>query len=259
MPQSHDDDSDDGESESGGEKRRDGDDYSDDDVVCTSSYRMSARQQADKAMEEWESLKYQGGIEEHFKEKKVRELTPEMIMEIIPIEKTLEYWKNHGMKYYPLLAEVAVSVMAVEAAAADIERDFCVSGMILTGQRSTTCPLDVDMLMFCRRFFGGQEVIIPDDLEPHLEVMSNADEKVFRETMKRVPNPENGDDLDSDVELDDEDAIGRISGLMDSGGEVRDASNGSNGIVRVIDGGMKRSSEGSENHHGGSNKKGRND
>lgn len=223
-------------------------DYSDEDVVSSTAHRLTPREQAEAAMVEWEQLKYQGGITEKLGEG-VRDITPDMLLKAWPTESTIDYWKQHGHRYYPLLAVVAMSVLAAEGGAAEIERDFSVSSLFLTGLKSSTDPVDIEMLMFCRRVLGGKTIVIPDDLAPFLKAMTGAEVEDYRLDLRRVPEDDDADDLDSDAGEDEDKADARFCGIMgDSDKEDSSEGEGSAGEGEDIEGDHSSVEELSDDH-----------
>lgn len=186
--------------------------YSEEDIVPTTLHRSTASDLAEHAMTEWEQLPHQHGLDVGDK----MQLTPDDLLTALPFERLLEWWRDHASKQYPMLVEVAMSLFAMEGAAAAIERDFCVSGKILTAEKSSTDGAAVDMMMFIRGIITGKAVVIPDDFAPHLKVMTEAEVAAVVEDVRSVPG-EGEDDLDSDVGEDPEDAEARISSVLDDG------------------------------------------
>jgi hypothetical protein len=181
------------------------------DVAGSSTTEGTTKQRAANYMQQWERLEFMDGIALPEVGAELG-LTPPDILKQWPLKSLYEYWAKHGAVRYKVMADVAKSVFAVEGAAARIERDFCIAGKTVTSDRSSMDPAWVDMLITSRDYIGGKEVVIPDDLSPHLTVCKPED---LRDIIPRLcvseEGGDEGDDLDSDVEQDEGDATRMFS------------------------------------------------
>ncbi|KUF99885.1 hypothetical protein AM588_10009747 [Phytophthora nicotianae] len=66
-------------------------------------------------------------------------------------EHVLEFWSRQTNRTYQFLPSVARIVFAVPTSSAQIERDFGVSGMMVTSQRSSISAMNIDMCSFLNR------------------------------------------------------------------------------------------------------------
>ncbi len=53
------------------------------------------------------------------------------------IKQTIQYWAEVGQRLFPIIAEVARSVLALPGGSGNLERDFCKSGNLITPQRAS--------------------------------------------------------------------------------------------------------------------------
>jgi len=53
------------------------------------------------------------------------------------IKETILYWKNVGESLFPVVAQVALSVLAFPGGSGNLERDFCKSGNLITPMRAS--------------------------------------------------------------------------------------------------------------------------
>ncbi|KAG1706643.1 hypothetical protein DVH05_027495 [Phytophthora capsici] len=66
-------------------------------------------------------------------------------------EHVLAFWGRQPTQSYLFLPSVALVVFAVPSLSAQIERDFGVSGMMVTSQRSSISAMNIDMCSFLNR------------------------------------------------------------------------------------------------------------
>lgn len=68
------------------------------------------------------------------------------------VETLLEFWKRQSMSpRYQILPTVVLVLLAIPASAAQIERDFSVSGMMVTSHRTSIAKHNIDMCSFINR------------------------------------------------------------------------------------------------------------
>ena len=78
------------------------------------------------------------------------------------ITNALEWWKgSHSM--YPNLSKMARDVMAVPATGAGVEREFSISGRVITKQRNRLSPATIRDIMQYKRWVAKHRIVIPED------------------------------------------------------------------------------------------------
>lgn len=157
--------------------------YDDDEeqVIPNQGAQLSVEAEADKALTEWENLIHTGGLA---KSGSMLPLTRKDLFDRAPADNPLNYWANHGKKYYPMIAKVARAVFAVTGGSGALEGDFSMAGRTLTRERSTLGSAYVEMLSLVHSLYLHQ-VLTPDVL-PVPELMLNDLKQVIP---KRLSNP----------------------------------------------------------------------
>src|SRR5437762_12202968 len=85
----------------------------------------------------------------------------------------LEWWKeSHSM--YPKLSKMARDVLAVPATSAGIEREFSISGRVVTKQRNRLSPTTIRDLMQYKRWVARHGIVIP--VEESLGIFSETED-----------------------------------------------------------------------------------
>jgi hypothetical protein len=78
------------------------------------------------------------------------------------ITDALEWWKgSHSM--YPKLSKMARDVLAVPATGAGVEREFSISGRVVTKQRNRLSPTTIRDIMQYKRWVARHGMAIPDE------------------------------------------------------------------------------------------------
>ena len=81
------------------------------------------------------------------------------------VETALQFWCRQS-EHYKLLSNVARIVYGFPVSSAQMERDFGVSGMMLTPQRSTISPENLDMCSFLSRNQEWVDIIQCEKIHP---------------------------------------------------------------------------------------------
>lgn len=172
------------------------------DAVMRAGPTSTVTEQAEALMREWEELRHTAGIPPP---KEGGPLWPQYLIELWPLDQITTYWDTHGSKCYPQLSKVFMSVSAMVAAAAEIERDYGVAGKLMAPSRSSIDPEYTEMVCLIREFLGGKTAVVPDDLLPELKQPIKEDdiEAAIPERLRLAAD----DDLDSDVEDDEADDV----------------------------------------------------
>src|SRR5437667_11579238 len=64
---------------------------------------------------------------------------------------------------YPKLSKMARDVLAVPVTSAGIEREFSISGRVVTKQRNRLMPTTIRDLMQYKRWVAKHEIVIPEE------------------------------------------------------------------------------------------------
>ena len=78
------------------------------------------------------------------------------------ITNALEWWKG-SQSMYPKLSKMARDVMAVPATGAGVEREFSISGRVVTKQRNRLTPTTIRDLMQYKRWVAKHGIVIPEE------------------------------------------------------------------------------------------------
>jgi len=78
------------------------------------------------------------------------------------ITNVLEWWKG-SQSIYPKLSKMARDVMAVPATGAGVEREFSISGRVVTKQRNRLTPTTIRDLMQYKRWVAKHGIVIPEE------------------------------------------------------------------------------------------------
>jgi hypothetical protein len=76
------------------------------------------------------------------------------------ISDPLEYWRNAGIVLFPRLQRIAKDVFAVQATGAGVEREFSISGRIITKHRNHLSPRTIRDLMQYKRWIARHERVV---------------------------------------------------------------------------------------------------
>src|SRR5579859_504291 len=74
----------------------------------------------------------------------------------------LEWWKG-SQSMYPILSKLARDVLAVPAMEAGVEREFSISGRVVTKQRNRQSPTTIRDIMQYKRWVARHGMVIPED------------------------------------------------------------------------------------------------
>src|SRR5437667_4425574 len=78
------------------------------------------------------------------------------------ITNALEWWKgSHSM--YPKLSKMARDIMAVPATGAGVEREFSISGRVVTKQRNRLSPKTICDIMQYKRWVAKHGIVIAEE------------------------------------------------------------------------------------------------
>jgi hAT family C-terminal dimerisation region len=102
------------------------------------------------------------------------------------ITNELEWWKgSHSM--YPKLSKMACDVMAVPATGAGVEREFSISGRVVTKQRNRLSPTTIQDIMQYKHWVVRHGIVIPEEesqgifSEMEDDEMANEEDEVFED------------------------------------------------------------------------------